>query len=90
MQEYVPQVLSSPIVQFCALDEPVSNQVLSDPRLGWRDFAGTRFESHLVAGDHGSMLKETNAPALAAKLAIVLEAVNENRSLSGLTASGSL
>jgi oxalate---CoA ligase len=74
MREYVPRVLSSPIVHFCASDEPVSTQVLTDPRLGWRDFAGASFESHLVAGDHRSMLEETNAPALAAKLGTVLEA----------------
>jgi thioesterase domain-containing protein len=74
MREYVPRVLSSPIVHFCASDDPVSTQVLNDPRLGWRDFAGAGFESHLVAGDHVSMLEETNSPALAAKLETVLEA----------------
>jgi thioesterase domain-containing protein len=74
MREYVPRVLSSPIVHFCASDEPVSTLVLQDPRLGWRDFAGASFESHLVAGDHVSMLEETNSPALAAKLETVLEA----------------
>jgi acyl-CoA synthetase (AMP-forming)/AMP-acid ligase II/thioesterase domain-containing protein len=74
MREYVPRVLSSPIVHFCASDDPVSTQVLSDPRLGWRDFAGAGFESHMVAGDHVSMLEETNSPALAAMLEKVLEA----------------
>ncbi len=76
MWEYVPRVLSSPIVHFCASDQPISTQVLKDPRLGWRDFAGTSFESHLVAGDHASMLEETNSAALAAKLDAVLEAVS--------------
>jgi len=74
MREYVPRVLSSPIVHFCASDEPVSTQVLDDPRLGWRDFAGASFESHLVAGDHVSILDETNSSALAARLETVLEA----------------
>jgi acyl-CoA synthetase (AMP-forming)/AMP-acid ligase II/thioesterase domain-containing protein len=76
MREYVPRVLSSPIVHFCASDEPVSTQVLTDPRLGWRDFAGASFESHLVAGDHVSILEETNSPALAAKLETVLQAAS--------------
>ena len=76
MREYVPRVLSSPIVHFCASDEPISTQVLNDPRLGWRDFAGASFESHLVAGDHVSILEETNSPALAAKLETVLEAAS--------------
>jgi acyl-CoA synthetase (AMP-forming)/AMP-acid ligase II/thioesterase domain-containing protein len=79
MREYVPHVLSSPIVHFCASDEPVSTQVLRDPRLGWRDFAGAGFESHLVAGDHVSILEETNSPGLAVKLGTVLKAANENR-----------
>jgi acyl-CoA synthetase (AMP-forming)/AMP-acid ligase II/thioesterase domain-containing protein len=73
MREYVPRVLFSPIIHFCASDELVSTQVLQDPRLGWRDFAGAGFESHMVAGDHVSMLEETNSPALAAKLEIALQ-----------------
>jgi oxalate---CoA ligase len=76
MGEYVPRILYSPIVHFLAADEPVSTQVLSDPRLGWRDFAGAGFESHLVPGDHVSILEEANAPALAAKLEIVLKAAS--------------
>jgi len=76
MREYVPRVLSSPIVHFCASGEPVSTQVLKDPRLGWRDFAGTSFETHLVAGDHVSMLEEANSPALAAKLEAALQAAS--------------
>ena len=76
MREYVPRVLSSPIVHFCASDEPVSTQVLKDPRLGWRDFAGATFESYLVAGDHVSILEETNSPALATKLETVLQAAS--------------
>jgi oxalate---CoA ligase len=76
MRNYVPRVLSSPIVHFSAADDPVSTQVLSDPRLGWRDFAGAGFDSHLVPGDHVSLLEEANAPALAAKLEAILEAAN--------------
>ncbi len=79
MRNYVPRVLSSPIVHFSAADDPVSTQVLSDPRLAWRDFAGAGFESHLVPGDHVSLLEETNAPALAARLEAILEAANVTR-----------
>jgi acyl-CoA synthetase (AMP-forming)/AMP-acid ligase II/thioesterase domain-containing protein len=74
IREYVPRVLSSPIVHFRASDGPVSRRLLKDPRVGWRAYAGARFESHLVAGDHESMLEETNSPALAAKLETVLRA----------------
>jgi oxalate---CoA ligase len=76
MREYVPRVLSSPIVHFCAADELVSTQVLNDPRLGWRDFAGAGFEWHLVPGDHVSILEEANSPELAARLEKVLEAAS--------------
>jgi acyl-CoA synthetase (AMP-forming)/AMP-acid ligase II/thioesterase domain-containing protein len=79
IREYVPRVLSSPIVHFFAADEPVSTQVLNDPRFGWRDFAGAGFESHLVAGDHVSILAEANAPALAAKLETVLQTASSRR-----------
>jgi len=75
-REYVPRILSAPIVHFFAADEPVSTQVLSDPRLAWQEFAGAGFESHLVAGDHVSLLEEANAPALAAQLETLLEAAN--------------
>jgi oxalate---CoA ligase len=73
MREYLPPALSAPIVQFLAAEEPVSTQVLDDPRLGWRDFAQS-FQTRAMPGSHTSMLDEANAACLAAELEKILPA----------------
>jgi oxalate---CoA ligase len=75
-REYVPPVLSVPIVHFLGADVPVSTKVLSDPRLGWRDFAGAGFQARLVPGDHVSIFSLINAPALATELDSALVAAD--------------
>ena len=39
MWEYTPREFPAPIIHFIAADQPVSTEVLSDPRLGWSDLA---------------------------------------------------
>ena len=46
----------------------MSTKILSDPRMGWRDFAGSGYEAHSVPGDHVSIFSESNAPVLASEL----------------------
>jgi oxalate---CoA ligase len=72
MRAYQPRVLMAPIVHFVGAGVSMSTQVLSDPRLGWRDFAGAEFEVRSVAGDHVSILAEAQAPALAAEFEGIL------------------
>jgi oxalate---CoA ligase len=75
-REYSPRSLAVPIVHFLGADVAVSTQVLSDPRLGWRDFASGGFQARMVPGDHVSILSQANAPALATELEKALEAVH--------------
>jgi acyl-CoA synthetase (AMP-forming)/AMP-acid ligase II/thioesterase domain-containing protein len=72
MARYRPRLFSAPIAHLTGADVPMSTQILSDPRLGWRDFAGGQYELHPVAGDHVSIFSESNAPQLAAVLEQVL------------------
>lgn len=74
MREYVPQPIQAPILLFLGDDVPLNATVLSDRRLGWRDFAKTGFDIVRMPGDHVSMLAEANAPALAARLEEALKA----------------
>ena len=67
MRAYRPKALTAPIVHFIGAAVDVSTKILSDPRLGWQDFAGSGYESRMVAGDHVSIFAEANAPALAAE-----------------------
>jgi oxalate---CoA ligase len=72
MLEYVPRILSAPMVHFIAADSSVSE----DRKLAWRDFAGGGFETRPIAGDHNSLFGEAYAPALAAELESVLQAAS--------------
>jgi oxalate---CoA ligase len=67
-REYVPRTFPAPIINFLAADVPVSTRILSDPRLGWQDFAERGFEVRWVPTDHLSIFAEDNAPLLAAEL----------------------
>jgi acyl-CoA synthetase (AMP-forming)/AMP-acid ligase II/thioesterase domain-containing protein/acyl carrier protein len=73
---YRPQIFNAPIVHFVGADVRVSTRILSDPRLGWRHFAGEGFEARVVPGDHVSILSESRSPALAAEFESVLRALN--------------
>ncbi len=73
-EEYVPRALDAPVVHFIGTDVAVSSTVLSDPRLGWKDFALRGFEASSVPGDHVSIFSAANAPALATKLEMALAA----------------
>jgi acyl-CoA synthetase (AMP-forming)/AMP-acid ligase II/thioesterase domain-containing protein len=68
MWEYTPREFPAPIVHFIAADQPVSTEVLSDPRLGWSDFARGGLAVHRVSGDHNSILSIENTPQLVAQL----------------------
>ena len=65
MWEYTPQDFPAPIIHFIADDQPVSTEVLSDPRLGWNDVACAGIAIRRVRGDHNSILAADNAAALA-------------------------
>jgi oxalate---CoA ligase len=68
MWEYAPREFPAPIVHFIAADQPVSTEVLSDPRLGWSDFARGGLAVRRVKGDHNSILSIENTPQLVAQL----------------------
>ncbi|HEX5227024.1 MAG TPA: AMP-binding protein [Bryobacteraceae bacterium] len=72
MREYVPRPMPSRILQFLASDDPVSTAVLTDPRLGWQDFAQGGFQTQWTPGDHVSMLQEPHVVGLAVELEKVL------------------
>ncbi len=74
MREYTPHKIRAPVVQFLAAEVPVNETVLTDRRMGWRDFAQRGFETIRVPGDHASMLSEANASVLANHLEQVLRA----------------
>jgi acyl-CoA synthetase (AMP-forming)/AMP-acid ligase II/thioesterase domain-containing protein len=65
MWEYTPADFPAPIIHFVAADQPVSTEVLSDPRLGWSDLARAGLEVRHVKGDHNSILAADNAAELA-------------------------
>jgi thioesterase domain-containing protein len=71
--EYVPRDFPAPMVQFLAVDDPVTTQVLDDPRLGWRDFARGGLDVFITPGSHASLLDAQNTPALAAQLELLLQ-----------------
>ncbi len=73
MHAYRPRLLAVPIAHFVGAGVNVSARILSDPRLGWRDFAGAGIEIRSVAGDHVSIFSETNASELAAELERILQ-----------------
>ena len=76
MRAYKPQKIRAPIVLFLANEVQVNDTVLTDRRLGWRDFARRGFEAVRVPGDHLSMLSEVNAPVLASQLRQALHTHN--------------
>lgn len=65
---YVPKAIDTDVAQFMAEDEAVSSRVLEDPRLGWRDLCGGRFQVYRIPGDHVSWLQEPHAREAAARL----------------------
>ena len=79
MGAYQPSMLSAPIAHFVGAGVNMSTKILSDPRMGWRDFAGDRLEVHSVPGDHVSIFSESNAPVLAAELEKVLQDLHASR-----------
>jgi oxalate---CoA ligase len=68
MWEYTPRQFPAPIVHFIAADQPVSTEVLSDPRLGWSDFARGGLTVRRVPGDHNSILSIENTAQLVDQL----------------------
>jgi acyl-CoA synthetase (AMP-forming)/AMP-acid ligase II/thioesterase domain-containing protein/acyl carrier protein len=74
--KFRPKMFDAPIVHFMGADVPVSTRILSDPRLGWRNFARNGFEARLVPGGHASLLDESRSAALAAEFESVLRRLN--------------
>jgi thioesterase domain-containing protein len=68
MWEYTPREFPAPIIHFIAADQPVSTEVLSDPRLGWSDFARAGLVVRRVRGDHNTILTAENVAQLADEL----------------------
>jgi oxalate---CoA ligase len=79
MWEYTPREFPAPIIHFIAADQPVSTEVLSDPRLGWNDFARAGLSECHVSGDHNTLLL---APENAAQLADHLARLLPRRALA--------
>lgn len=76
LRAYRPRTLAAPIVHFVGAHVDITTKILSDPRLGWRDFAGAEFEVRSIPGDHVSILAESNAPGLAAELEAILNGLH--------------
>jgi thioesterase domain-containing protein len=72
MWEYKPREFPVPILHFIAADQPVSTEVLSDPRLGWGDLARGGCTVRQVRGDHNTILTMENAAQLADQLTRML------------------
>jgi thioesterase domain-containing protein len=90
MWEYTPRACSVPISHFIAADQPVSTQLLNDPRMGWQEFARAGFAVHWLKGDHNSIFRPANAAAIAEQLKTLLRdgplAVNPPAPLLALAA----
>ena len=78
MWEYTPREFPAPIIHFIAADHPVSTEVLTDPRLGWNDFARAGLSVCHVRGDHNTLLL---APENTAQLAGHLARLMPKRAL---------
>ena len=65
MWEYTPRGFRSPIIHFIAEDQPISTEILSDPRLGWNDFARAGIDILHVRGDHNTILAAENVADIA-------------------------
>lgn len=72
MWEYKPREFAAPILHFIAADQPVSTQLLNDPRLGWREFACAGIEVRWLKGDHNTIFQAANAEAIAGQLEALL------------------
>ena len=86
MWEYTPREFPAPIIHFIAADQPVSTEILSDPRLGWSDFARAGLSVCHVRGDHNSILAVDNV----AKLADELDGLLPRRALARMAAGSGL
>jgi oxalate---CoA ligase len=76
MNSYQPRVIAVPIAHFIGAGVTMNTRILSDPRMGWRHFAGAGFEARSVAGDHVSIFDESHAPELAAELEGILQGLH--------------
>jgi len=76
MWKFRPRMFDAPIVHFMGADVRVSTRFLTDPRLGWRDFARNGFEARMVPGDHVSILSESRSPAVGAEFEAVLRGLH--------------
>jgi thioesterase domain-containing protein/acyl carrier protein len=65
LRTYQPKPFSGPLACLNASDAEVSERVLDDPRLGWRDLSRGLYIAQMIAGRHDSMFEADNAPELA-------------------------
>jgi acyl-CoA synthetase (AMP-forming)/AMP-acid ligase II/thioesterase domain-containing protein len=65
LRTYQPKPFSGPLACLNASDAEVSERVLDDPRLGWRDLSRGLYIEQMIAGRHDSMFEGDNAPGLA-------------------------
>jgi acyl-CoA synthetase (AMP-forming)/AMP-acid ligase II/thioesterase domain-containing protein len=72
LRSYQPKPFSGSLACLNAGDTEVSERVLEDPRLGWRNLSQGPFASRTVADSHASMFGAENASALAHQLQSLL------------------
>ncbi|HTS77444.1 MAG TPA: amino acid adenylation domain-containing protein [Bryobacteraceae bacterium] len=72
-RRYTPKPVKTRVVQFVAGDR-VSQRLLEDPRLGWRDFCLGDFQVYYVHGAAHDQLMTACAPEIGSKLQTLLRA----------------
>lgn len=72
LRTYRPRPFSGNLACICAGDAAVSQRVLDDARLGWRDFARGAFRIDRVPGLHSSVFDSGNAATLATAIRGIL------------------
>ncbi len=75
LRTYQPKPFSGPLACVNAGDTEVSEHVLDDPRLGWRNLSKSLYISRTVAGRHDSIFEADNAPELAHQFRSLLRAL---------------
>jgi thioesterase domain-containing protein len=76
LRTYRPKPFTGKLACLNAGDAEISERVLEDPRLGWRDLSRGPFLSRKVTGEHDSMFEADNAEELAHHFQSVLRTLS--------------